>query len=501
MGGIAVGEYSVPDEIRRLKPKGTMVKKVKNGFYVYEYSSKKEKVINPDGTVARKTINHMGKCIGSITLQEGFVPNANRLHDDSIITKNYGDYAFAVECGRPTLAALENAFNKKDAQRIFCIGVIFCVDGFTYMKRIKSRYDISYLSYRYPGMLLGYDALHTLYMDLGTKNQRVVQFEQNGIDKSSGRVAIDGHVIACTSESNDLSEFGYKAQKYGTPQINWITAYDVNSKRTLSSILANGSEPDKVSVRVFSRHTFQNTEFLVDRGFNSQADKQLMGSNGNTYIVPMVSNRSNYKCVVSGLKFDRRRYFVYEKQKYSSIVYYQEFNLDGERYIAYKDAAREASERSEYIKKMKEGKQGYTEDGLIKNDIYFGLFLLETNKTVETASAETVFSSYKERWSIETFYNYVRNKCDFNALYQQDYFMCQGLSFLVTVSGMIFSDIQRVIRDTGLSIDDVLDAVGKLKMAEEGGNWQIKNRVKAVREVCEKVRFDIPLYLPRKLAT
>ena len=497
-----MGDYSVPAEIRRLKPKGTMVKKVKNGFYVYEHSSKKESVINPDGTVTRKTVNQMGKCIGSITLNEGFIPNINRLHDDSIIAKNYGDYAFAVECGKPTLSALEDVFNKKDAHRIFCIGVIFCVDGFTYMKRIKSRYDMSYLSYLYPGMLLGYDALHTLYLDLGTKNQRVARFEQNIIDRSSGRVAIDGHVIACTSENNDLSEFGYKAQKYGTPQINWMTAYDVNSKKTLASILTNGSEPDKVSVQsLFSRHTFKDTEFLVDRGFNSEKDKQLMGSNGNTYIVPMISNRSSYRNVVSCLKFDKRRYFVYKKQKYSSIVYYKEFNIDGQRYIAYKDATREASERSEYTKKMKAGKKGYTEDGLIKNDIYFGLFLLETNKNVNNASAEVVFSSYKDRWTIETYYNYVRNKSDFNALYQQDYFMCQGLGFLVSVSGMIFSDIQCVIKDAGMSMEDVMDTVGKLKMVEDGGNWQIKNKVKPVRELCEKIGFEAPLYLAEKVAT
>ncbi|MBR6343357.1 MAG: hypothetical protein IKR65_05565, partial [Selenomonadaceae bacterium] len=41
-------------------------------------------------------------------------------------------------------------------------------------------------------------------------------------------------------------------------------------------------------------------------------------------------------------------------------------------------------------------------------------------------------------------YNYVRNDADFNALYQQDYFCMQGLSFIVTVAGMIYHDIKRV---------------------------------------------------------
>ena len=79
--------------------------------------------------------------------------------------------------------------------------------------------------------------------------------------------------------------------------------------------------------------------------------------------------------------------------------------------------------------------------------------------------------------------------------------MCQGLGFLMSVSGMIFSDIQCVIKDAGMSMEDVMDTVGKLKMVEEGGNWQIKNNVKPVREVCEKIGFEPPLYLAGNLAT
>lgn len=34
--------------------------------------------------------------------------------------------------------------------------------------------------------------------------------------------AIDGYIIACTSEMNDLSEFGYKASKLGTGYASMI---------------------------------------------------------------------------------------------------------------------------------------------------------------------------------------------------------------------------------------------------------------------------------------
>ena len=488
-----MGDYSVPLEIRQLKPKGTMVKHIKNGYYVYEFKSWKENVINPDGTKKRITHTKTGKCIGHITLKEGFVPNNNKLHDDKIVVKNYGDYAFSIKHSEKTFNELARIFNIKDAQKIYCVAIIFFVNGFTYMKRIRSKYDISYLSYLYNDISLGYAAVHTLYTDLGTKNEKVIEFEQKSIDDSSKLLSIDGHVIACTSEKNDLSEYGYKAKKYGTPQVNWLTAYDVESKRTLSSVITSGSEPDKISIRsLFSRHTFKDTEFLVDRGFNTEADKALMSSNGNTYIVPMISSSKDYSVILESLKFDRRRYFVYQKNKYSSIIYYQEFEVEGKRCIAYKDATRELSEYNDYLSKISSKKKGYTEEGLEEYKPFFGLFLLETNISITKANAEVIFCHYKKRWSIETFYNYIRNKCDFNALYQQDYFMSQGLSFIVTVSGMIFNDVFEYLSKYNYSVEDVIDTIGKLKMTFEDQKWLIKNRIKEVRDLCLELNFEIP---------
>jgi len=92
------------------------------------------------------------------------------------------------------------------------------------------------------------------------------------------RIAIDGHVIACTSECNDLSEFGYKASKLGTEQINWLTAYDVVDSLPLLSHVYSGADPDKISVKtLFDRYKFSHTEFLVDRGFNTDPDKVSSG--------------------------------------------------------------------------------------------------------------------------------------------------------------------------------------------------------------------------------
>jgi len=490
-----MGAYSVPAEIRNQKPKGTMVKRIGNDkFYVYEYSSSKIRVESDDGTYKWKTKTKMGKCIGTITLKEGYIPNAAQISNDEITAKNYGDYAFVVANAQHTLTLLKEIFSPVDADQIFTVAIIFFVNGFTYMKNTKSLYEMSYLSSCFPGVNVGYKALYTLYENLGTRQAKPKAFEQMMSKNSSGRVAIDGHVIACTSEMNDLSEFGYKASKLGTEQINWLTAYDVVSKEPLLSQMYSGADPDKISVKaLFDRYSFVNTEFLVGRGFNTAPDKELMSQNGNTYIVPMVSTRKDYKCVLPNVKFDKRRYFIYNKNSYASMVYYQEFSENNVRYLAFQDTTRASAEKQDYIKAMDAGKPGFNEKGLLENEPYYGLFLLETND--KNLSPEKVFCHYKARWSIETYYNYIRNDVDFNALYQQDYFSMQGLSFIVSITGMIYHDIKAVADEAKLRVKDDMHEMGKLKMVYEGNKWLIRNNIKSVREICEKTGFTLPQYV------
>ncbi len=490
-----MGAYSVPAEIRSQKPKGTMVKRIGNDkFYVYEYSTSKVRINTEDGTTRWKTKTTMGRCIGTITLEDGYIPNAAQINNDDITAKNYGDYAFAVDNARHTLTLLKEIFSPQDAVQIFTVAVIFFVNGFTYMKNAKGLYEMSYLSSCFPGVNVGYKALHALYENLGTRQAKPKAFEQMMLEKSSGRVAVDGHVIACTSEMNDLSEFGYKASKLGTEQINWLTAYDVVSGEPLLSQMYSGADPDKASVKaLFDRYSFVNTEFLVDRGFNTAPDKKLMSRNGNTYIVPMISARKDYSYVLSNLKFDKRRYFIYNKNHYASMIYYQEFIENNVRYIAFQDTTRASAEKQDYIKAMASGKPGYDEEELLKNEVYFGLFLLETND--KRLSADKVFCHYKERWTIETYYNYIRNDVDFNALYQQDYFSMQGLSFIVSITGMVYHDIKEVADKAKLKVKDIMHEMGKLKMIYEGNKWLILNNIKSVRDVCEKTDFSPPKYI------
>ena len=50
-----MGNYTVPEEIRKMRPAGTTVKNIKGHFYVYEYTPTSVKIKAEDGTVNWKS--------------------------------------------------------------------------------------------------------------------------------------------------------------------------------------------------------------------------------------------------------------------------------------------------------------------------------------------------------------------------------------------------------------------------------------------------------------
>jgi hypothetical protein len=140
-----------------------------------------------------------------------------------------------------------------------------------------------------------------------------------------------------------------------------------------------------------------------------------------------------------------------------------------------------------YCEKLKKGVKGYTEAGLAASEKDFGLFLLETT---EQSTAEEVFCGYKSRWGIETYYNYVDNVIDFNALYQQDYCKTQGVGFIVQIAGNIFSEVKESLVNQNENVRYIMDEFRGIKAVNEKGRWNLHNITKSRRTLAAKLQFQ-----------
>lgn len=473
---------SIPEAISKHKPTSCCQIRNDNGTYrVYKYGSKK----NANGKWTRDT----GYLIGKIMEDVGFLPNKRYLKEldekgkhqfiDEITDVCYGKYALLLSISGDVLQRLRVHFPAERATQIYSYAVILCANGFLYMDQIHEFYMESYLSLLYSGFTfsLGYTAISNLLHDLGMKTNPVKGFEQSLIDDSSKNVAIDGHVVRSCSEENDLAEPGYKMKLMKAPQVNILIAYDIKTHTPLAYRTYRGSSVDKKSVEEFiTGRSFTDTKFIVDRGFYSEPVLDLMSQNGNTYIIPVKNNNKDFKRIKKTLEYTSGE-FVYKasKNETARVIYYEETLSEGIRLIVYKDVDENNSKRKSYKQHMDAEDSGYTQEQYDRYCPWWGVYALQTTTT---DPAHVVYADYKDRWSIETYNNYIKNDANFNNLKIQDYYVQHGFDFIMLVTGLIHSKLNEAVKllnKSNISTFDILVKSGHMRMVKEGQQWKLHN--------------------------
>lgn len=485
-----MGTYSVPEDIRALKPKGTMVKAIKNGYYVYTCTNQK----GEDGKWRLK----MGSLIGRIKEGVGFIPNDNFCTEEKISVVEYGQYAIVYEASKGVLADLKVFFNPLDATRIYLLALLYMVNGYTGLKNINELFRQSCLSVRYPSVSMSYGILSSLLDALGRREERPVQYQQHLLDKSY-RIAIDGHCIESYSHENDLAQYGTKYRTTGEMQTNLLMVYDLDTQKPVLVKMYPGNMVDKTSVQDFmDSFVFKGKLIIADRGFYSLATLGLFTRGGNHYIIPLSENLLEYKAVADNL--DYKRSFIYRTKKKMHPIFYWEAETagkDGSRVILYKDMNRSAEEEEAFAKRIGTSKN-YTLERLETLKDSFGVFILKTSLINDTP--EEIFCLYKQRWGIESYFDLVKNREEFNALCFQNYYMSQGLAFIILITGQIEQAFRSACpKISGKTPDDILREARGVKIKKKNEKWEAANYSKKLIELF--VYFKCPIIGDLNLVT
>lgn len=472
-----MGNYSVPEEIRKLKPTGTMVKAIHGKYYVYKFSHVKE-----DGKWKTK----MGALLGSIDREMGYIPNGTSISDGKITTVDFGEYFLAKELSADVLERLKKVFSSKDAYTIYYLALIHFVNGFTYISRVKPVFDQSYLSVKCNGLNFGQKSISDLYDDLGRRRDKPEAFETLLINESSKELAFDGHAIKSSSDDNALTEKGNKANLFRDGQLNVLMAYDINTSRPVISRVYDGASLDKVSIKdLILRKELKSLLFIVDKGFYSKENIELFSSNGNSYIIPVYANHKAYKRITSANKMEG--IFVFDKSKKRSTVEYHSEMIGGRKVVFYRDLSMAAIESADYLSKL-DG-ETYTKENYDRYKDTFGTIVLETNLGKDE---EEIYRLYKKRWSIETFYDYYKNRLDVNALCLSDYYKTRGLSFVMLVTSLIYSSFKEKMKEKSIrdSAEILLLNARFLKLHKSKKIWMVENICKNHLKIFHEFGLD-----------
>ena len=149
---------------------------------------------------------------------------------------------------------------------------------------------------------------------------------------------------------------------------------------------------------------------------------------------------------------------------------------DTTRIIVYKDEDENNSKRKSYKQLMDAGENNYTQEKYDKFCDWWGVYFLQTNTD---ESADNVYTDYKDRWSIETFNNYIKNDAHFNNLKLQDYYIDHGFDFIMLVTGLIHSKLNDAVRSLNkpsISTFDILIKAGHMRMVcDDNNQWKLHN--------------------------
>jgi len=493
-----MSETRIPEEIKCYRPGPcTEIKPINGHYYVYMYCSSHL----PNGKWGRK----IGKSIGKIVAGTGFIPNRNfHLYktgsecppdEDAITILEYGQYALVYFLAKDIFSNLQKHFPADKAAQIFSYACILYVNDFVHLDQIRTYYEQSWLTleFRSLSLKMGKTALGTLLDDLGRRTTRVVNYEKSMIESSSAQMAIDGHVVGTCSEENDLAEAGSKFQYLKENQVNFLMGYDIISGMPLFARMFRGSCNDKSTIGDLENLlSFKGILFVVDRGFYSDDNITLFSSNDNTYIIPVPASTSLFKEAMKSVRYSGSFYYR-SGAKHSRIEYQKQVLQDStEKEVdiyVFRDIDENEKCRYNYLHCIELGRNGYTQEQFEASKEFFGVYVLRSNSG---RSPEEIFTCYKRRWGIETFYQYVANIGDYNDLMMQDYYREQGLAFIMLVAGQIHQKIIEAVKRLGcsaISSRDILLMARRMKLERRGDFWLLKNTRRKDLELFTKMNF------------
>ncbi len=481
----------IPEDVAKYRPGPcTEIKPIGGHYYVYMYNA----VQLPSGKWGKKT----GKSIGKIIPGTGFIPNKNyhlflgENSQDDITILEYGQYALIETVAKDILDSLKAFFPMDRAFQIFAYASILFANDFVHVDQVQAYYEQSWLAQEYKqfSFSMGRTSIGTLLDTLGRRTQRVTNYEIAAVEDSSSAIAIDGHAIRSCSEENDLGESGYKFRLLKEDQVNLLMGYDINTGLPLFAKMYRGACNDKATIEdLTDLFHFSGILFVIDRGFYSAKNLEILASNDNIYIIPVPAHVNTYKEVMQSVKYTDSFYYR-SGRKHARVEYISKRISETDYIYVFRDVDENEKCRFNYQHSIELGKSGYTSEGLEKNKDYFGVYVLQSNGAM---TPEEVFSGYKKRWGIETFYQYLKNRADFNDLMFQDYYKEQGFSFIMLIAGQIHQkmiDAVKSLNDNTISIRDILLMARCMKMEKRGNVWNLKNIRKRDLEIFAKLGFE-----------
>lgn len=451
-----------PKWVEKQKRPGTNISCIHGKYYLYEAKS----VWDPEKKRARKKT---GKYLGRIT-EEGLLPPKEKKQQviSEVATKEYGACTTLNSIGKDIYEKLKEYF-PSEADRIFSLAVLRVIEKCPF-KRAAFLYERSFLSELYGNLPMSSGSLSAFLQELGMKRQQFVGFMKEYLSKEQYAL-FDGTNIISNSDNMDINRIGYNSHHLFDPQINLLYAFSADSHTPGYYRVVPGNIRDVSAFKqCVQESAISNMVVVADKGFGSEANFKLPEANGLKYIIPLKRNNSDIKKnkLKTGNKADFDGYFRFNNR----VIWYYSYILEEKHIHIYLDSDLRNKEEKDFIRRIDENYEDYTEESFMEKQYDFGMIAFRTNID---ETPEKLFHLYKTRGEIEQSFDFLKNLLEQDHTYLQSAYSVESWAFINHISLMLIYAIYNRLKSADLlskySVSDFIMHLKYIHAVNINGSW------------------------------
>ena len=512
---IVIGGYVMylPEWAQKYKEPRTEIKRIKDNYYKYEvaYSYNKEK-----GRTEKKTVRLLGK----ITENEGFTPSqkdalrqkAEELPKVDI--KTFGVYNLFSDLLQDEIASLTTMFGNEAAD----ILLSFSMMRWAYqspIKRTPNYHAHDFCSEHWSTKSMTDKLVSSTLKYFGENREKVVAWMQtllgNVVESDQNFVMMDSTHSLSSSENLTINAKGYNSSFDFEQQIRLMYLFSAQMKQPVYYRLINGNITDVKSMALCIKEmNVQNkTVFIVDKGFFSAKNVEMMDTENLSYIIPLHRNNT----LIDFAPFEKAdfkktlQYFFFQKR----IIWYHSYRKGNYCLTTFLDEALRLEEERDYLSRIESHPESYAKEKFDEKLHSFGTITIIHNlapqKIVTTKKTKTkqkpekpkafeqeIYEAYKQRNDIEVMFDSYKNYLNADATYMQNRYVLEGWLFANFIAMIAYYKLYVRLKQADLlakySPKDIIEmskAICKIKIKEI---WFKAELTKKTIDIFKKIKID-----------
>ena len=472
---------SYPDWVLKHKTKGTEIRKIGQGYYLYKITSRwsKEK---------KRPVKVTTGFLGTIT-ETGLVKSrAIRLAEsiEHITIKEYGAFQLVWQQNRDILEALKELFPTR-FKELWIMAYLRLMYQ-TPLKHLDLYYQTSFVSEVLPQVRFNDKGITACLRDIGQERGKIVTFLQRFV-KGTSFVLIDAtHVISLSS-----NHLGYNNKHQYSPQVNLLFIYEAEQKLPVYYRLVAGNIREIKALKMTLLESgLKDAIVVTDKGFYSQENVKAMGSEDLRYIIPMKRNSRliDYTPTLTAGKANFDGYFSFEER----VIWYKKTDHGNDTAMwLYLDEELKLAEQKDYLQRVQNNRQGYSLEVFHTKQHRFGTIALLSS--LKDTHASILFNYFKSRSAIETMFDTFKNILSADRTYMQGDIEMETWMFIHHLALIFYYRLYQRLIDKDLlkkySPKDLLLYFSQVKKIKVQDQWKVAEIPQKVGALIKK--YDIPI--------